>query len=943
MQAELAEARAANEAIRAREREQATLLSISEDIAAARNAVALLQVIREKAQQLIPFYDTGVLIVEPDGEHHYDLAVNLAGWDDSEGNQNLRERGLHWLKHPGSYVDFVMKRLEEVNHPLIEDYELRYREFDYPFFPIIEEIGYQEALVAPLKSGGRTFGTLWLNSLEKNHFSPKQFEMFQALADQVAVAVSNILANEEILEREREKALLLSLSEDMATIRDRDDLWRVMMDKLRPLIEFDDAVVICFAPDRKASKTLLTLSEEKRRAQPWYQYIINQWTPTTEPLADVYGLGTAYWSTDAMLAKWQGFAGFEFMRGEGLRHTYQIALKHAGSELGLLLFHFKDKESIKAARFSLYKSIADQTALAVANILANEEILEREREKATLLSISSDVATIRDRQDLFAVINGKVKSIFGFDEMGVYVMDADRQHYRLLYDDYPADAATAQAVRQMARGLPMQGSRIAAIVFADRPAFILTREEMTATAPEAGGDFVAVTGIENVICAPLKVGGQVIGCFNITTRQKHFFTPEKLPLYQSVADQIAVAVANIRANEEIQQLAEERRQRAEELGKANEALRRSIAGLASIDSLDDFLAEMLLAALDVTGARNGAVVLARDDFAEHIVLIEDGQRIARAQQEREGTYRVPILPELLAYIERTHESGEVWAPLPDEISHTPGFIEYHRARGNQAVRNVPLCVNGEVVGWLGLGFAEAEPAVGRQLDLLRVLAEQMTVAVELSRLAKQAQGTAVLEERNRLAREIHDTLAQGFTGVVVQLNAADRIFAAAPQEAQAHVRRAIDLAREGLQEARRSVRALRPSALEDGDLTTALRQMLETVTAGTPLQTEFQTSGAPHVLDANAGADLLRLGQEAVINVLRHADAGKLQVELAWLDNACVRLRVRDDGRGFDVNAANHGFGMLGMRERAARLNGTLQILSNPASGTEIIFETCPT
>lgn len=188
----------ANEEITERTREKSVLLSISEDIASARNAVELMQIIREKAQQLITFYDTGILIVEEDGEHHYDLAVNLQGWDTSESNRKLHALGLHRIVHLGSYVEYVMRSIETANSPVIEDYEARYAEFDYPFFSILKEFGYQEAIATNLKSGGKTFGTLWLNAVEKNHFKPAQFEIFQALADQVAVAVSNILANDEI-------------------------------------------------------------------------------------------------------------------------------------------------------------------------------------------------------------------------------------------------------------------------------------------------------------------------------------------------------------------------------------------------------------------------------------------------------------------------------------------------------------------------------------------------------------------------------------------------------------------------------------------------------------------------------------------------------------------------------------------------------------------------
>ena len=188
----------ANEEILERTREKSVLLSISEDIASARNAVELLQIICDKAQNLIPFYDTGILIVEESGGYHYDLAVNLPGWDDSEVNLRLQAAKLNRIPHQGSYLADVMKFLEQADGPIIHDWTAAFEQAEHPFFVTLEELGYKEGIVAALKSGGKTFGTLWLNSLEKNNFNPAQFVVFQALADQIAVAVSNILANEEI-------------------------------------------------------------------------------------------------------------------------------------------------------------------------------------------------------------------------------------------------------------------------------------------------------------------------------------------------------------------------------------------------------------------------------------------------------------------------------------------------------------------------------------------------------------------------------------------------------------------------------------------------------------------------------------------------------------------------------------------------------------------------
>jgi signal transduction histidine kinase len=154
-------------------------------------------------------------------------------------------------------------------------------------------------------------------------------------------------------------------------------------------------------------------------------------------------------------------------------------------------------------------------------------------------------------------------------------------------------------------------------------------------------------------------------------------------------------------------------------------------------------------------------------------------------------------------------------------------------------------------------------------------------------------------------------------------------------EADRHIRRAIDLARDSLKEARRSVGALRPTALETGTLCNALPAMLERMAAGTGLGLNFDIEGTPFLLRSDWESDLLRIGQEGLTNVLRHARASRFQVVLAFAADS-VRLELQDDGIGFDPAVQGDGFGLRGMRERASNMGGALTIFSKPGDGTRI-------
>jgi len=197
----------------------------------------------------------------------------------------------------------------------------------------------------------------------------------------------------------------------------------------------------------------------------------------------------------------------------------------------------------------------------------------------------------------------------------------------------------------------------------------------------------------------------------------------------------------------------------------------------------------------------------------------------------------------------------------------------------------------------------------------------------------------VLQERARLAREIHDTLAQGFVGISSQL---DAVAMCMPEDASA-ARKFLDLARRmarhSLTEARRSVMDLRAAALEDQDLRAALESGARSWAAGTGVEIEVSASGPQKPLPGETEQHLLRIAQESVTNALKHSGASKIRIELA-ADPKSVRLRICDDGCGFDqkdvFSSLGGHFGLLGMRERAERLGGAFRLASRPGEGTEV-------
>ena len=230
---------------------------------------------------------------------------------------------------------------------------------------------------------------------------------------------------------------------------------------------------------------------------------------------------------------------------------------------------------------------------------------------------------------------------------------------------------------------------------------------------------------------------------------------------------------------------------------------------------------------------------------------------------------------------------------------------------------------------------------GTERDFVTIAA-QVALVLENLRLVTQAQETAVLRERQRLAREIHDTLAQGFTSIVMHLEAAEQAIAQETALAARHIAQAKSTARDNLGQARRVVEDLRPEVLESTPLFQAIERVVKRWQRHSGISAKFQMTGEVQPLHPEVEVTLLRAAQEALANVRKHAQASNVQVTLSYLGDVVI-LDVQDDGHGFVTDngpvatAVSGGFGLVAMQERVDELSGELVIESDPAEGTTLM------
>ena len=248
-----------------------------------------------------------------------------------------------------------------------------------------------------------------------------------------------------------------------------------------------------------------------------------------------------------------------------------------------------------------------------------------------------------------------------------------------------------------------------------------------------------------------------------------------------------------------------------------------------------------------------------------------------------------------------------------------------------------------VAVWIGLyGGAKLTDVADERKRTVQQLEETLAENVGLhAQLVAQAREAGIVDERQRMAREIHDTIAQGLTGVITQIEAAEQSWGD-ESELKRHLALASGIARESLEEARRSVQAIRPGPLEGSKLPVALADVATRWSAAADVEVEFTTTGEAYPLHPEVEVTLLRAAQESLANIAKHADARRAGITLSFMDRA-VALDVRDDGVGFDTNElpGSESYGLAAMRQRLAELDGVLEVESAPGEGTAISTRGC--
>lgn len=439
----------------------------------------------------------------------------------------------------------------------------------------------------------------------------------------------------------------------------------------------------------------------------------------------------------------------------------------------------------------------------------------------------------------------------------------------------------------------------------------------------AAHDVGSNRAIRSYVAVPLRAGGRVIGVISAESDEMNAFTYEDVDMLEAIAAQVAGPISSARLYHEAQALAEQVRRRNKYLEVINALARLAVSTLDLNRLLPTVTAEIQRG----YNYDHVELYLADEEAGELVLVAQSGP-----EEPLDLGYRQQLEVGLLGRAYRTAATVRA-----DDVAKEPEY-HLHNLVHTRSELCVPVVASGRVLAVLNLESRRLAAFTDEDTAALETAADVLANAIENARLYQQAQAAAVLEERSRLARDLHDSISQQLFSMTLTAQAARAQLAKNPARAGTQLERLQETASAALAEMRALIFQLRPPGLSEQGLIATLQQHIQMLRRREGLRIDLFVQGEER--DARGIEQALyRIAQEALNNVLKHAGARQVDVSLDLEPERTV-MTIQDDGKGFDLRAASHGsgrhLGLVSMRERATELGGTLEIASAPGAGTRI-------
>ncbi|GAB4446514.1 MAG: GAF domain-containing protein [Chloroflexi bacterium OHK40] len=554
------------------------------------------------------------------------------------------------------------------------------------------------------------------------------------------------------------------------------------------------------------------------------------------------------------------------------------------------------------------EAIARQAAMAVENVRLAERSARLLAKEQLLAALGRDVSATLDLGAILSRTVERVATAFGSGSLALLTAERTLQIV----------AAAPSEAHLLHRSFHLGQGMVGWVAEHGRSYFANTLGEAPDFPP-------ADPSARSAIVAPLRSGGQVIGALIVGAPRPHAFTYEDVDLLEAIAAQVGGPITSARLYDEAQRLAAQVQRRADQLAVLNAIARSASASLDQEASLPEVTSEI----------RNGfgyhqVDLFLLDEETNELVL----SAAAGAYPPTPPGYRQHLNLGLLGRAART---GAI--VRADDVREHADLLSIAERSATRSELVVPIVASGRTLGVLNVESPELAAFTDEDENILETVADMLAGSLENARLYRKAQAAAVFEERNRLARELHDSVTQQLFSMTLTAQAARAQLERNPQRVASQLERLQETATAALAEMRALIFQLRPPALRDQGLVAALQQHAQLLARREGIAIGLSVVGDER-LARGLEQPLYRIVQEALNNVIKHANAQNVQVSLEFGAER-IRVRVVDDGQGFDPNATPSGdgrhLGVLGMRERAAEIGGTMELRSALGSGTEVI------
>jgi len=600
-------------------------------------------------------------------------------------------------------------------------------------------------------------------------------------------------------------------------------------------------------------------------------------------------------------------------RQEGLQALVICPLAAKDRQLGTLsLGTRRGPRRFNQNQRELLRAVSDQVGVAIENAQLFEVEQRRAEQLQVINKVGQRIASILSVDDLLEEIVSLVQENLGYYLVGIGLIEGDEVVIRR-----GAGGFWERRDFEPVRLKVGENGIVGWVANHGEPLLVpdVSQESRYYPMPES-----KATRSELVV--PLKTKETVIGVLDVQSRRVNAFDEQDLTVLESLARQAAIAIENARFFKAEQRRAEQFRVISEVSGH-----------ITSLLDIEAVLVQVVRLIQKAFHYDHVAIALIEGDYAVYKVgaghLWEDPDFEFRPAQLKVGEEG------FTGWVAGTGEPL-----LVPNVSQDPRYIWMQNSKTRSEL-TVPIKAKGEIIGVLDAQSERLDGFDETDLIVMQSLANQAGIAIANARLYEQAQQLAVLEERTRLARDLHDSVTQSLYGVTLFAEAAGRLLAARDTElAREHLHELQQTAQEALQEMRLLIFELRPSILGDNGLAAALQARLEAVEGRAGLETAFQVEGADQRLPPKVEEGLYRIAQEALNNALKHAHARHIAVVLCQ-NQPIVVLEVTDDGVGFEPSVAHQqgGLGLRGMEERAVQLGARLSIQSQPGAGTRVKVE----